>query len=132
MSGRIDSPTVGGTRAIPQNPIPVEIVSTLMEIPDLIEYFQKSRDFMATKTCKIAGFLWQGLWERPSGHMSGRSAARWLLWAVFRIHIGEIVPKEKLSTLIIHKKTLLGAVAPCQRGCPPVAMMLYYLYQEEP
>jgi len=71
-----------------------------MEIPGLIEYFQKSRDFMATKTCKIAGFLWQGFWERPSGHMNLRSAARWLLWAIFRIYVGEIVLKEKLSSVI--------------------------------
>ena len=105
---------------IPQNRFPVETVSTPVEIPDLIGYFQKSRDFKATKTCKIAGFFWQGFWERAGGHLSMRSAARWLLWGVFRIYIGEFCHKDSLSAVTSHKKTLLGAKAP-PRGRPPLS-----------
>ena len=50
-----------------------------------------------------------------------RSAVRWLLWAVFRIYIGEIPYVGNLPTVMLSYKTLLGAAALCQRGCPPLS-----------
>jgi len=97
---------------IPQNRFPVETVSTPVEIPDLIGYFKKSRDILAIYTCNLAGFCWSGFWGRAGGHMSMRSAARWILWGGFRIYIGEFYHKDSLSAVTSQKKTLLGAKAP--------------------
>jgi len=54
---------------------------------------------MAAKTCKIAGFWWQGFWGRTGGHLIMRSANRWLLWGVFRIYVGEIDQEGGIPTV---------------------------------
>jgi|GEM_PF-5758526 hypothetical protein len=54
---------------------------------------------MAAKTCKIAGFWWQGFWGRTGGHLIMRSANRWLLWGVFRIYVGEIGQEGGIPTV---------------------------------
>jgi hypothetical protein len=84
MSVRIVSPTKEPKRAIPQNRFPEEIVSTPIEIPDIFGCFQKCRDF-------------KGFWDRPNGQLKGRSAARWLLWGVFRISVGDSLLEDALG-----------------------------------
>ena len=93
-------------RSFPQETVPIH-----WTIPDLIAYFQKITVLIGIRPCNLAGFFWQGFWGRAGGHMSMRSAVRWLLWAVFRIYVGEIFQGLERSMEIPYKETLLGAPA---------------------
>ncbi len=73
---------------------------------------------MAAKTCKIAGFWWQGFWGRTGGHLIMRSANRWLLWGVFRIYVGEICFKRVRSTVTLYRKTFFSGCRPATWPSP--------------
>ena len=70
------------------------------------------------KPALLAGFLRPRFWDRPVGHMRGRSAVRWLLWVVFRIYDGEVLYRRDVPTVTFTQKTLLGAVAPAAWASP--------------
>jgi hypothetical protein len=50
--------------------------------------------------------------------------------SVSGFYVGKICLYTEETTVTIMWQTLLGAAALCQRGRPPVAMMLYYLYAD--
>jgi hypothetical protein len=79
-------------RSFPQETVPIH-----WTIPDLIAYFQKITVLIGIRPCNLAGFFWQGFWGHAGGHMSMGSAVRWLLWAVFRIYVGEFLLEDALG-----------------------------------
>jgi hypothetical protein len=96
-------------RSFPQEMVPIH-----WTIPDLIAYFQKITVLIGIRPCNLAGFFWQGFWGRANGHMSMRSAVRWLLWAVFRIYVGESLLEDALLGL-------RHASAPARLRHPPLS-----------